>query len=101
SHPTFSLGNPNRVRALIGAFSQGNPEQFHRIDGAGYDLLLEVLEQLNHSNPQVASRLLTPLIQFARLDEARRLLIRERLQRLMDRPDLARDLFEKISKALD
>ncbi|MCT7656724.1 aminopeptidase N C-terminal domain-containing protein [Oceanimonas sp. NS1] len=33
---------------------------------------MEVLEQLNHSNPQVASRLLTPLIQFSRLDDARR-----------------------------
>ncbi|WMC12126.1 aminopeptidase N [Oceanimonas pelagia] len=100
-HPTFSLTNPNRVRALIGAFSQGNPVQFHRLDGAGYDLLVEVLEQLNRSNPQVASRLLTPLIQFRRLDDARQALIRARLQRLMALPDLSRDLFEKISKALD
>jgi aminopeptidase N len=99
-HPTFSLGNPNRVRALIGAFSAGNPVQFHRADGAGYDLLVEVLEQLNHSNPQVASRLVTPLIQSARLDEGRRHLIRVRLERLMALPDLSRDLFEKISKAL-
>lgn len=99
-HPTFSLGNPNRVRALIGAFSGGNPVQFHRPDGAGYDLLVEVLEQLNHSNPQVASRLITPLIQFARLDEGRQHLIRKRLERLMALPELSRDLFEKISKAL-
>ncbi|AEY01835.1 aminopeptidase N [Oceanimonas sp. GK1] len=101
SHPTFSLGNPNRVRALIGAFCQGNPARFHRLDGAGYDLLVAVLEQLNRSNPQVASRLLTPLIQFSRLDDARQALIRARLQRLMALPDLSRDLFEKISKALD
>ncbi|OXY82490.1 aminopeptidase N [Oceanimonas doudoroffii] len=100
SHPTFSLGNPNRVRALIGAFCQVNPVQFHRLDGSGYDLLVEVLEQLNHSNPQVASRLLTPLIQFSRLDDARQGLIRARLERLMALPELSRDLFEKISKAL-
>lgn len=99
-HPTFSLSNPNRVRALIGAFCQGNPEQFHRIDGTGYDLLTEVLIQLNDSNPQVASRLLTPLIQFGRLDDARQSLIRTRLQQLMGLPALSRDLFEKISKAL-
>ncbi|WP_107852569.1 aminopeptidase N [Oceanimonas marisflavi] len=101
SHPTFSLANPNRVRALIGAFCQGNPAQFHRLDGTGYDLLVEVLEQLNRSNPQVASRLLTPLIQFSRLDDARQALIQERLKYLMALPALSRDLYEKISKALD
>ena len=36
-HPAFSIANPNRVRALIGAFAQGNPTQFNRADGAGYD----------------------------------------------------------------
>ncbi len=100
SHPTFSLNNPNRVRALIGAFISANPLQFHRLDGAGYDLLVSVLEQLNDSNPQVASRLVTPLIQFSRLDDARQALIKARLQQLMALPALSRDLFEKISKAL-
>ncbi|WP_116473132.1 aminopeptidase N [Zobellella maritima] len=99
-HPTFSLNNPNRVRALIGAFCSANPVHFHRPDGAGYDLLVSVLEQLNSSNPQLASRLLTPLIQFARFDAPRQQLMRSRLQQLMDKTDLARDLFEKISKAL-
>lgn len=100
THPTFSLNNPNRVRAVVGAFIMGNPLQFHRLDGAGYDLLVSVLTQLNLSNPQVASRLITPLIQFARLDDARQQLIKARLQQLMALPDLSRDLFEKISKAL-
>ena len=100
AHPTFSLNNPNRVRAVIGAFIMGNPLQFHQLDGGGYDLLVSVLTQLNKSNPQVASRLITPLIQFARLDDARQGLIKARLQQLMALPDLSRDLYEKISKAL-
>lgn len=100
THPTFSLNNPNRVRALVGAFVSANPLQFHRLDGAGYDLLVSVLMQLNDSNPQVASRLVTPLIQFSRLDDARQGLIKARLQQLMALPALSRDLFEKISKAL-
>ena len=29
SHSKFDLTNPNRVRALIGAFSHGNPVRFH------------------------------------------------------------------------
>ena len=39
SHPKFSLKNPNRVRALIGSFANGNPTGFNRADGAGYEFL--------------------------------------------------------------
>ncbi|MDZ7809810.1 MAG: DUF3458 domain-containing protein [Arhodomonas sp.] len=34
-HPAFDARNPNRVRALIGAFCQGNTYHFHRSDGSG------------------------------------------------------------------
>ncbi|ART79340.1 aminopeptidase N [Oceanisphaera avium] len=100
AHPTFSLTNPNRVRAVIGAFANGNPLAFHAIDGSGYDKLVSVLVLLNTSNPQIAARLITPLIQFARLDDQRQSLIKARLQQLMDLPDLSGDLYEKIAKAL-
>ncbi|WP_319784152.1 aminopeptidase N [Oceanisphaera sp. IT1-181] len=100
AHPTFSLNNPNRVRAVIGAFINGNPLAFHRLDGGGYDVLVSVLIALNKSNPQIASRLITPLIQFARLDDARQGLIKARLNQLMALPELSGDLYEKIAKAL-
>src|SRR3546814_4708834 len=35
-HPAFSMRNPNKVRALIGAFAGGNQLRFHAVDGAGY-----------------------------------------------------------------
>ena len=38
-HAAFSIGNPNKVRALIGAFAGGNPVRFHAADGAGYAFL--------------------------------------------------------------
>ena len=41
AHPAFSFANPNRVRALIGAFAQGNPTQFNRADGAGYEFIAD------------------------------------------------------------
>ncbi|ART83828.1 aminopeptidase N [Oceanisphaera profunda] len=100
AHPTFSLNNPNRVRAVIGAFVNGNPLAFHRLDGGGYDVLVSVLIALNKSNPQIASRLITPLIQFARLDDVRQGLIKDRLNQLMALPELSGDLYEKIAKAL-
>lgn len=99
-HPAFSLKNPNRVRALIGTFSAGNAFAFHQADGRGYRLLSGVIVELNHINPQVAARLITPLIQFKKLDEGRKALIRDELEKLAALPDLSRDLSEKIGRAL-
>jgi len=101
SHPAFSLQNPNRVRALVGTFCTANPSRFHAADGSGYRLLMEVLLVLNTINPQVAARLIVPLIQFKRLDEGRKALIRAELRQLAALPDLARDLYEKVSRALE
>ncbi|MGL6624832.1 aminopeptidase N [Aeromonas jandaei] len=100
AHPTFSIRNPNRLRALVGSFAMNNQMQFHAIDGRGYRFLTDLLIELNEVNPQVASRLITPLIQFKRLDEGRKGLIRAELTRLANLEGLARDLFEKVSKAL-
>ena len=36
AHPAFSLQNPNKVRALIGSFTAGNPLRYHAADGSGY-----------------------------------------------------------------
>lgn len=99
-HPAFSLQNPNRVRALIGTFAAGNPVRFHAADGSGYQFLRDVLIQLNQLNPQVAARLIVPMIQFQRLDTERRRQIRCVLTELAGLPNLARDLYEKIERAL-
>ena len=59
AHPAFSMTNPNRVRSLIGAFAQGNPTQFNRPDGAGYEFVADRILALDPNNPQVASRMTT------------------------------------------
>lgn len=99
-HPSFSLANPNRTRSLIGAFASGNPAAFHAKDGSGYRFLTDVLVELNSRNPQVASRLIEPLIRLGRYDAERQQLMREQLLRLQNLDNLARDLFEKITKSL-
>lgn len=100
NHRSFDFNNPNRLRSLVGVFSQNNAYQFHRIDGSGYLFLTDQIIKLNSKNPQVASRLITPLIQFKRLDEERIKLIKIQLNRLLALPDLAVDLYEKVTKAL-
>lgn len=99
-HSAFSMSNPNRVRSLVGAFAAGNIAQFHRKDGQGYQYLTNRLVELNSLNPQVASRMVTPLIQFAKFDEQRQTMMKACLSQLKTLPNLSKDLFEKVTKSL-
>mgnify|MGYP005844286635 CR=1 FL=1 len=97
-HPDFSLSNPNRVRALLGALCQ-NLAVFHRPDGRAYRLLVDQIVKLDSSNPQLAARLATPLTRWRRLEPERRRLLKSELELLRD-TDLSRDLYEIVSKSL-
>jgi len=100
SHRSFTMKNPNRVRSLIGAFCSANPAAFHAEDGSGYQFLVEMLTDLNHRNPQIAARMIEPLIRLKRYDEGRQQLMRAALEQLLTLDNLSRDLYEKITKAL-
>ncbi len=97
-HPDFTLNNPNRARALLGAFAQ-NLAVFHRSDGNGYRLLTEQIRRLDKRNPQVAARMATPLTRWKRLEPKRRALLREELVALQQ-GNLSRDLYEIVNKSL-
>ena len=97
-HADFSLSNPNRVRALLGALCQ-NLAVFHCPDGRAYRLLVDQIVKLDSSNPQLAAWLATPLTRWRRLEPARRALLRGELE-LLRSTDLSRDLYEIVSKSL-
>ncbi|HGM9948061.1 TPA: aminopeptidase N [Providencia rettgeri] len=101
NHRSFSMSNPNRVRSLVGAFTAGNPVNFHAEDSSGYQFLYEILVDLNTRNPQVASRLIEPLIRLKRYDAKRQAQMRKVLEQLKALDNLSGDLFEKITKALE
>ncbi|MGO2162161.1 MAG: aminopeptidase N [Vibrio toranzoniae] len=101
SHQAFSLKNPNRTRNLVGSFLNMNPVQFHDKSGQGYAFAGEILRELNSSNPQVASRLIDPLLKFRKYDDERQALIKQELETLKSMDNLAKDLFEKVTKALE
>jgi len=99
-HELFSLKNPNRVRSLIGAFAMNNPKYFHCPTGRGYQFLADKVAELNTINPQVASRLISPLIQFNSFTLEHRQLMQSQLKRLQTLPNLSNDLKEKLDAAL-
>jgi aminopeptidase N len=101
AHPDFNLKNPNRVRAVIGAFSQNNPVNYHAANGEGYQFLADQVIALDALNPQVAARMVTALTSWQRFDVQRQQLMKAQLQRIMQTPDISSDVYEIASKSLD
>ena len=99
-HPDFNFKNPNKVRAVIGAFCQGNPRHFHAIDGQGYAFLTDCILELDAINPQIAARLATPFTRWQRYDKTRQDLMLQQLTRLAS-VNLSRDVSELVHKSLE
>lgn len=98
THQAFNIKNPNKVRAVVGAFCQANPRHFHALDGSGYNFLTEMLLKLDKINPQIAARLATPFTRWQRLDAPRQQLIKHQLACLITK-ELSPDLRELITKS--
>jgi len=99
-HPAFSISNPNKVRALIGAFVNGNPLHFHAADGSGYRFLTDQVLTLDPMNPQIAARLLRAMARWRRYDEGRQAAMREALERVLQ-TEVSKDVYEVAARSLD
>ncbi|MGC9743376.1 aminopeptidase N [Pseudomonas sp. P1B16] len=99
-HPAFTLKNPNKVRALVGAFAGQNLVNFHAADGSGYRFLADLVIELNALNPQIASRQLAPLTRWRKYDAARQALMKGELERILASGALSSDVYEVVSKSL-
>jgi aminopeptidase N len=100
SHPAFNIKNPNKVRALIGAFCHGNPARFHDRSGAGYAFHGDQVLAIDRLNPQVAARLLQAVTRWRKYDEARQGMMRNQIERIAATPGISPDIYEIASKSL-
>jgi aminopeptidase N len=98
SHERFAWTNPNRVRAVLGTFANRNVRAFHTPEG--YRLLADAVLKLDAMNPQIASRLVMPLCQWARFTEQYQAAMKAELRRMVAK-DLSKDLNEIVSKSVD
>jgi aminopeptidase N len=98
-HPAFDIKNPNRVRALVGAFSV-NHLRFHNEDGSGYRLVGEVIRKLDPMNPQVAARMAGAFESWRRYDPARQQLMRAELAAIQGLAGISPNLYEVAGKML-
>ncbi|SBS34490.1 Aminopeptidase N [Marinomonas spartinae] len=97
-HPSFDLKNPNKVRSVLGGFGQ-NTSGFHHKDGSGYQFLADQIIVLNKRNPQLASRLCTPLTRWKKLKPELSVQMKQQLERILAE-DLSKDVYEVVSKSL-
>ena len=99
AHKDFTLANPNRARALYGAFA-ANQFGFHHFSGRGYALLADAIIALDRLNPQTAARLVPPLGRWRRFGEQRGERMQAELRRVLATPGLSKDVTEQVSKSL-
>ena len=99
-HPAYDAGNPNRVRALVGAFSTANQTGFHQPDGAGYALLAKTVLEAEVRNPQLAARLATAFRSWRSLEPVRREKARETLVSIKELSGLSADLKDIVERTL-
>jgi aminopeptidase N len=98
-HPGFNIKNPNKVRALIGAFAT-NPVCFHAATGSGYAFVAEQVLTLDPMNPHIAARLAGRFSSWRRHTPARQALIKKELERILAQPGLGKGVYEVVSRTL-
>jgi aminopeptidase N len=94
------MTNPNRVRAVVGSFALNNPTQFHRVDGAGYEFVADIVLELDRANPQVAARLLTAFGTWRTMEPLRRARAEEALRRIVGTSSLSPDVTDIAQRSL-
>ena len=100
NHAAFSIKNPNRVRALIGAFASSNPVRFNAPDGSGFDFVATTVIELDKINAQVAARLLSAFRSWRSLEPKRAALAKEALRRVAAMPGLSPDTADIAARSL-
>ncbi len=95
--PVFTIKNPNKVRALIGAFSR-NGLRFNTAEG--YAFIADAIIELDPVNPGIAARLARAFNEIGRLEAPLQKLARTELERILAGRKLSNDVYEVVSRSL-
>jgi len=95
----FDINNPNNVYALIVAFAN-NLLRFNAKSGEGYQFVADQVIKIDPMNPQIAARVLQPLLRWRQMDVGRQKLMRKELERIQQVEKLSNDVYELVNKSL-
>jgi len=98
SCPAYDGQNPNKIRSLIGAYA-GNV-QFHATNGEGYEFLADKIIEIDKFNPSMSAGLSKCFRKYAKMDEGRKALMKEHMERILAVSDISKDAYEIVSKTL-
>jgi aminopeptidase N len=98
SHKLFTMKNPNRVRSVFGAFAQ-NHIQFHCQEG--YQLMTEVIIELDALNPQIAARFASVFNHWRRFTSHYSKLQKAELKTISGVDNLSNNVYEIVHIALE
>ncbi|HEY9010023.1 MAG TPA: aminopeptidase N [Devosia sp.] len=98
--PDFPRNNPNRLRALVFSFANGNLVQFARPDGEGFRFVTEFVADVDKRNPQVAARVLTTFRIWRSFEPGRRDAAEKALKLLHESASLSRNAADILERTL-
>ena len=99
AHEKFDYKNPNKVRALIGAFG-GNLMGFHNADLSGYRFMAEEVLKLDRLNPHLSAKLLTAFSKYKKVNVSRQEDVRRILTDVLDTPGLSANAAETLERLI-
>ncbi len=99
-HPSFDETNPNKVYMLYLQLGAHNQVQFHNPDGKAYRFLADRIMAIDERNPQLAARLVSIFNGWKLYEPALKGLMKAELDRILVKPNLSKNVFEIVSKAL-
>ena len=100
THPSYNGKNPNRIRALVGSFANGNAIGFHNGRGDGYKFVADQILEINQFNPQVAARLAGAFQKWKRYGGGRNNLMKTELERMGREKALSQDVKDIVTRSL-
>ncbi|MFK7791769.1 MAG: aminopeptidase N [Devosiaceae bacterium] len=101
THPSYDASNPNRARALLGAFAMGNVTGFNAADGSGYRLMAGRIVAIDQNNPQLAARLASAFRSWRTLEPLRRTKAESALKGMIDQTQISVDLGDIAGRILE
>ena len=97
----FKASNPNKVRALYGAFATLCWRGFHNINGSGYSFFAEKILEVDALNPQTAARMCQAFENWYRLEPTRKELVRKTMEQIILNSKLSKNSYEILKRSVD
>lgn len=99
THEKFDYKNPNKVRALIGAFG-GNLMGFHNGDLSGYRFMADEALKIDRLNPHLSAKLLTAFSKYKKTNPDRQDDVRRILTDLLETEGLSTNAAETLERLI-